>query len=121
MVAALCEVGHSGTIEISVRGLGWFPDVRRPRVFWAGVIAGESLTMLAHSTERAVAKLGVPVERRAYTPHLTLARVKDAEPVDGVLKAMGDPDFGAFQAFSFALYVSSNGRYFKLAEFPLNS
>ena len=52
----------SPPLEISVRGLGWFPNVRRPRVFWAGVHAGKALGSLAHSTDRAVASLGVTME-----------------------------------------------------------
>lgn len=120
MKTALRGVNHPGTISISVRGLGWFPNVRRPRVFWAGVDAGEALAALANSTEQAVAALGVPVETRVYSPHLTLARVKDAVRLDDVLSAMGNPHFGTFQASCFFLYLSLNGKYSKLAEFSLS-
>jgi 2'-5' RNA ligase len=112
---------RSPAINIAVRGVGWFPDARRPHVFWAGTEAGEPLAALAHATDEAVAKLGVPRETRVYSPHLTLARIKDQEAVDAFLKAAGNPDFGAFQASSFFLYLSLNGKYSKLAEFPLNS
>jgi 2'-5' RNA ligase len=112
---------NSPPITISVRGVGWFPDVRRPRVFWAGVLGGEPLATLARATERAVAKLGVAVEPRAYSPHLTLARVKEPVPLDDLRSVLGSPDFGAFQAGCFFLYLSANGKYSKLAEFPLNS
>jgi 2'-5' RNA ligase len=98
-------------IEIAVRGVGWFP-----RVFWAGVEGGEPLAALARATELAVAELGVPVETRVYSPHLTLARVKDKVRIEA-----GNPDFGAFQASSFFLYLSLNGKYSKLQEFPLHS
>jgi RNA 2',3'-cyclic 3'-phosphodiesterase len=155
MKTALGRVHQSGPIDVAVRGVGWFPNLQRPRVFWAGVEAGEPpgpggadfslqrrlqpaaghrlkpmlqsearatpLAALARSTEQAVTALGVPVEERAYSPHLTLARVKDAVRLDGVITSAGDPDFGAFQASSFFLYLSANGKYSKLAEFPLNS
>src|SRR5205085_1953986 len=62
-------------VAIGVRGLGWFPDANRPRVLWAGIDAGAPLKNLARETERAVAKLGVTVEMREYSPHLTLARI----------------------------------------------
>jgi 2'-5' RNA ligase len=119
--AALGEVRPGDPIRIAVRGVGCYPDARRPRVFWAGVDAGEPLFKLARATEEAVATLGVPVENRAYSPHLTLARVKDGDPLRDVLQSAGHPDFGAFEASSFLLYLSANGRYSKLAEFPLNS
>lgn len=121
MKVALAGVMASERIEIAVRGVGWFPDERRPHTFWAGVEGGEALVALARATEQAVATLGVPVESRVYSPHLTLARVKDKVRIDGVRKAGGNPDFGAFQASSFFLYLSLNGKYSKLAEFPLHS
>jgi 2'-5' RNA ligase len=121
MKAALGGVTAGGRIGIALRGVGWFPNARRPHTFWAGVEGGEPLAALARATEQAVAKLGVPVETRVYAPHLTLARVKDNVRIDEVVASAGAPDFGAFQASSFFLYVSLNGKYSKLAEFPLNS
>ena len=118
---ALRDVARTEAIAISVRGIGWYPDLRRPHVFWAGVDGGEPLQRLARATEEAVATLGVPAELRVYSPHLTLARVRYAVPLDDLIKAAGDPDFGTFQVSSFFLYLSSNGKYSKLAEFPLNS
>lgn len=118
---ALGGVRLSEPVHISVRGIGWYPDERHPHVFWAGVEGGEALTRLAQATEQAVGSLGVPLDTRSYSPHLTLARAKYAVPVNDVKKAAGDPDFGAFQASSFFLYLSANGKYSKLAEFPFNS
>ena len=63
----------------------------------------------------------MPIETRAYSPHLTLARVKDNVRIDEVAASAGTPDFGTFQATSFFLYLSAKGKYSKLAEFPLNS
>jgi RNA 2',3'-cyclic 3'-phosphodiesterase len=118
---ALRGVKQTEPIRISVRGVGWFPDLRRPHVFWAGVEGSEPLANLAQATEKAVAALGVSVETRSFSPHLTLARVRYAVPFDELIESAGDPSFGAFQASSFFLYLSANGRYSKLAEFPLNS
>jgi 2'-5' RNA ligase len=121
MIAVLGGVQPTGPIQVSVRSAGWFPDLRRPRVFWAGVEAGEPLATLASSTGRAVATLGVPIEARPFSPHLTLARVKDAVPLDALLSEIGNPNFGTFHVSSFFLYLSAGGKYSKLAEFPLNS
>jgi 2'-5' RNA ligase len=118
---ALREVTIEDKISISVRGVGSFPDAQRPRVFWAGVEGGNALLKLAQSTEQALATLGVPVETRTYSPHLTLARVKVSTHLPDVIQAAGNPDFGAFQAASFLLYLSANGEYSKLAEFPFHS
>jgi len=121
MKTALRGVAQVGPISISVRGVGSFPDAHSPRVFWAGVESGEALLKLARGTEQALATLGVPVETRSYSPHLTLARVKESADFGDVIPSAGNPDFGAFQASSFFLYLSANGKYSKLAEFPFYS
>lgn len=63
------------TFELSVGGLGAFPAVRRPRVIWVGIEAPQDLTALQHSIETETIRLGYAAEDRAFTPHLTLARI----------------------------------------------
>ena len=97
MKRALESIPATGGIEISIQGVGWFPDERRPRVFWAGVEAGESLGALAAATDRATAALGVPLESRAYAPHLTLARIREPLALGALQEAIaglggGSPD-----------------------------
>ncbi|HEY7336020.1 MAG TPA: RNA 2',3'-cyclic phosphodiesterase [Bryobacteraceae bacterium] len=123
---ALASLPKPGKVDIGVRGLGWFPNAKNPRVFWAGIEAGESLKQLAEETERRLAALGVPVEERGFHPHLTLARRRDPVPLDNLRQALArqeqDPshrDFGSFSAESFVLYLSAGGKYTKLQEFPL--
>lgn len=123
MKGALAGIGPSEAIGINVRGVGWFPNPRRPRVFWAGIEGGEALERLAHATEDAVSALGVPREDRKYSPHLTLARIRDQvslEPLHKALEQAGPYRFGDFVAAAFYLYLSKGGRYTRLAEFPLN-
>ena len=58
-------------------GLGVFPNPRRPRVLWAG-LAGEldALSALQEAVERAVTGLGYAAEDRAFSPHITLGRLR---------------------------------------------
>jgi 2'-5' RNA ligase len=117
MKKELGSVKIASPIRISVRGVGSFP-----RAFWAGVDGGEPLANLARATDDAVERLGVAVEKRPYTPHLTLARAKTASlPLNALRAAAGEPDFGSFNAASFFLYLSKSGKYSKLAGFPLHS
>jgi 2'-5' RNA ligase len=111
-------------IDIAIRDIGWFPNERRPRVFWAGVDGGDALRALADQTERATAALGVPAEKRDFSPHLTLARIREPVPLGPLRKALESIparhfDFGSFRADEFALYRSSAGRYTKLAAYKL--
>jgi RNA 2',3'-cyclic 3'-phosphodiesterase len=80
MTRALASVPVHGSLEIAVKGLGWFPTPRRPRVFWAGVEGGEALRTLARATEETVAQLGVPVDKRDYAPHHSTAFIKRSNP-----------------------------------------
>jgi len=61
--------------DLTVLGIGCFPDKKRPRVLWAGV-GGETelLHRLRASLEQHIAPLGYSTEERSFSPHLTLAR-----------------------------------------------
>jgi 2'-5' RNA ligase len=62
---------------VSFTGMGCFPSLRRPRVVWVGVEEPSgALTRLQRDIEQALVPLGFKPERRAFTPHLTLGRVK---------------------------------------------
>src|SRR5579884_4190074 len=56
----LAAVDRPAAIQVAVRGLGWFPNARNPRVFWAGIDANESLARLAEETEKSLETIGVP-------------------------------------------------------------
>jgi RNA 2',3'-cyclic 3'-phosphodiesterase len=120
----LAAVHVPGPIEIAVRGLGWFPNERNPRVFWAGIESGPELATLAHATEQSLAALGIAAEDREFHPHLTLARRRNPVPLEHLRKELAkipSIDFGRFQAGAFFLYLSTAGKYIKLNEFPLLS
>jgi 2'-5' RNA ligase len=62
---------------VPVDGLGCFPDRRRPQVVWVGVQDPDgALQRLAAAVDEAMADLGWEREKRPFTGHLTLARVK---------------------------------------------
>jgi RNA 2',3'-cyclic 3'-phosphodiesterase len=113
-------------IPIAVRGLGWFPNARAPRVFWAGVEAGAGLEALARATDQAVAELGVARESRPFSPHLTMARIREPVPLDrlrAAISGLASVDFGDYAADRFCLYRSelraSGSVYSKIEEFAL--
>jgi 2'-5' RNA ligase len=63
---------------LEVGNLGVFPNSRRIQVVWVG-ISGEvkQLARLQQRIEASLAHLGFACESRPFTPHLTLARVRD--------------------------------------------
>jgi len=107
--AALATVRSDAPVEMRVRGIGFFPDVRRPRVLWCGIEASANLARLAADTERVLEPLGIPREERAFSPHLTLARLKDSHGLNKLVQAaaeMKSRDFGSTRATQFHLFES---------------
>jgi len=67
-----------GPFEMALSGLGVFPSPSRPRVAWVGLSGGvEELFLLQEGVEKALSPFGFPREARAFTPHLTLARLRE--------------------------------------------
>ena len=64
--------------NLGLTGLGAFPNLRRMNVIWCG-LSGDipKLNALQQSVERYVSPLGYPTENRAFSPHLTLARLRE--------------------------------------------
>ena len=71
---ALGAIHSPQPVEMHFRGLGFFPNERKPRVLWCGVESSSNLAELAAAVERALVPLGFPPEGRDFMPHLTLAR-----------------------------------------------
>lgn len=63
-------------VRLDVGGVGAFPDLRAPKIYWMGITADPKLELLHHDLEVACEALGHDVEARAFRPHLTLGRVK---------------------------------------------
>ena len=80
------EVSQHQTFEMTFEGLGAFPNPKRPRVIWIGIQAPAGLEALQHGIEAATATLGYPVEKRPFSPHLTIGRIKQKVSSTGMQK-----------------------------------
>jgi len=123
----LATVPVPGPLAIKVSGLGWFPNPHSPRVFFAAIHGPEALAQLAADTDAATATLGIEREAKKFSPHLTLARIKEPDPLIELKRAVaGLPsvEFGEFTADHFSLYLSKTSPagsvYTQLAEFPFS-
>jgi RNA 2',3'-cyclic 3'-phosphodiesterase len=117
---ALRVCGPFERFAVEVKGFGFFPDARRPRVFWAGVEVPPALGELAARVEAAMQKLGFAPESRPFAPHLTLARFKNPRPqpaLEVLLKQEGESSkpvipaqagihLGRFEVSEFFLFES---------------
>lgn len=63
--------------ECEIHGIGAFPDLRYPRVVWAGIRKGaDELRNVFEQLEPNLLQLGFRVDSKGFSPHLTLARVR---------------------------------------------
>jgi 2'-5' RNA ligase len=112
--------------DLTVDGLGAFPRAGQPRVLWAGLARGrESLLRLERVVASRLAEAGIAPEPRAYNPHLTLARVRDAAGLRAaaLLDGVSDDPIGTIRIDAFTLFdsrLSSKGpTYVPLQRTPL--
>ena len=111
--------------QVSVHGIGFFPGTRSPRVFWAGLTAS-TMEDLAKEIDTRMERFGFDREKRAFRPHVTLARAKGTR-LDGALvesaKRFEDLDCGSFTVDRCVLIQStlkpSGAVYTKLKEYIL--
>ena len=77
--AALQAPLATPSFTLSLSGFGAFPPSGPPRVFWVGLRAGAKAAVgIYGEIAQRMTALGFEAERRGYTPHVTIARVKDA-------------------------------------------
>src|SRR6266581_2738679 len=123
--SALATVRSDGPLTLRFRGLGFFPDEKHPRVFWAGIEASPNLKTLAADIDGVAEKFDIPRERRPFSPHLTLARFERPglpEKLRAAIQENAARDFGSFRASQFHLIESklkpSGAEYTTVESFP---
>lgn len=122
-------LGGFGAFDVVCEGLGCFPDLRFPRVVWAGVRdAGERLVRLHETIDVAVDDFAPTSAEATFVGHVTLARPKhlrraDAERLAHAVEAAADRRFGAWRAGEVELIRSDPGpagsRYTTLARIAM--
>jgi len=72
----LADIKTEG-FALQVKGLGFFPPRKTPRVLWAGIEPVEQVSGLRRRIDNVLLGLGLAPEGRKYAPHITLARLQD--------------------------------------------
>jgi RNA 2',3'-cyclic 3'-phosphodiesterase len=80
---ALSSIEHP-TFSFSLKGVGYFPPRKDPRVLWVGVDKGDEIIALNDKIETALRSIGVEPENRKFHPHITIARFKDRVTVPSI-------------------------------------
>ena len=95
-------------LALSLSGVGVFSEGDRFKAVWAGLDANEALQVLAARCESAARRAGLEANKRKYTPHITLAYLKGADPA-AVTTWLADHALLRSEVFSprqFGLYSS---------------
>jgi len=95
--------------SLSLKGIGHFPPRGGPRVLWVGVEGAVELSALQKRIEDEVVKIGIEAEKRRFSPHITVARLKDISPVKIAQLEENNREFsaGPFPVDEFYLYSST--------------
>ena len=92
VVAALSTSISRRPFAVEFQGLGVFPPRGAPRVLWLGVEEGaQEIVEVQRDVADRVTRLGVALERRAFHPHLTLARWRASHLADRQHALGADP------------------------------
>jgi 2'-5' RNA ligase len=105
--------------SLQLKGVGYFPPRGAPRVLWVGLEKSEPLQLLRKKIDSALMRVRVEPEGRKFSPHITLARLKNSpvQKIANFLSGNGLFSQEPFQVEDFKLYssvLSSKGAYHKV-------
>jgi len=125
-VASLLGRVKRGAFDLHMQGLTSFGG-KKPRAVVASVSPAQALLDVQAEQERLMQRIGLEPEGRKFTPHVTLARLRESSSQDvaDYLAARGFFRTSPFKVSRFVLFSSRNsvggGPYVVEASYPLNA
>ncbi len=80
------------SFKVKIKDIGHFSAKSTPKVIWAGVDPHEEIMELREKIDEALSKVKIPLEKKKYIPHVTLARLRGTnfqEVVEFLQQGMG--------------------------------
>ena len=126
------EIAHAldrvrrSAFSLTLSGVGAFGS-RKPHAVWAGVAPSPDLNVLQADIERICKRIGIPPDPRKFTPHVTLARLRNSSPQDVAHYLSGRGNFSTlpFRVGRFVLMSSRDsiggGPYVVEEAWPLSA
>jgi 2'-5' RNA ligase len=107
------------SFSLQLKGVGYFPPRGAPRVLWIGLEKNEPLQLLRKKLDSTLLRARVKPEGRKFSPHITLARLKNSpvQKITNFLSGNGLFSQEPFQVEDFKLYssvLSPKGAYHKI-------
>jgi 2'-5' RNA ligase len=119
-------VSRHESFVLKFRGVGVFPDKKRPRVIWIDILESDKLVKLQEEVENSLIPYGFEREDRSFSAHLTIGRIRSSGGKESLLRAMEtlkERDFGNIEVNNVSLMKSdlkpAGAQYTTIAEFYL--
>jgi RNA 2',3'-cyclic 3'-phosphodiesterase len=124
VVAALATL-ESPAFTLRLDGVGRFERGTGVRALWAGIRPHEPLAALHRKTDHALVGVGLASERRAYLPHITIARLSGGRASTAAFLArhagLSSPGFTVEHMILFESHLTPQGAYYEaIARWPLS-
>ncbi|MHC1605009.1 MAG: RNA 2',3'-cyclic phosphodiesterase [Candidatus Methanofastidiosia archaeon] len=99
---------NASPFDICIGGFGAFPTISSPRIIWVGG-KSENMTKLANIIDNELSKMGIQKEKKKFSSHLTIARVREVynrERLSDVIEKLRKTEFGCQKVKKFILKKS---------------
>ena len=107
ILSGICSGFRS--FDLILRGAGIFRSLRDPRIIWAGINSSKELSELNKRITAELRETGTKLEERAFSPHLTLGRIKrlkDTQALSGLIGNYKDKEIQRLRVSEIILYES---------------
>ena len=100
------------TFNITIEGLGMYPNASQPRVVWLGIKDKGNLKQIHHELVKVLRDFDPDPEKRAFSPHLTIARIRQnvsrdvVQQVGETLSQFKVDSLGSFEIQTVQLFKS---------------
>jgi len=95
------------SFDVSMKGLGAFPNVKEPRIVWIGAEVGTPFCDILSEIDGMLDSLSIDYDRKPFKPHVTVGRVKRrSESLTDVLNKHRSQDMGSFRCSEILLMSS---------------
>jgi len=128
-VAAVLAAVTAPAPIVALAGVGRFEKRGRADTLWAGVAPTDALAALHRKVDQALVRTGLEPERRAYLPHITLARLARRDGHGSALDrwsadhaALASPPFALDHLILYESHIGRDGaRYEPVMRWPLGT
>jgi len=103
------SVENIESFEIKLKSIGVFPNQDYIKIIWIGIEQYEKIVEIAKKINKGLSKIGFKKEKREFSPHLTIGRVKNSKNKDKILHIINryeNTEFNTYKIKSIKLIKS---------------